>query len=235
MAPLCLCALVAVSAAPAQDKVLLARKAKVGEVSRNSSEAILAIDAGGQQMTLAIKETDKVTITAVAADGAITSSGEVESMEISMNGQAMPPQPSPPASTSVIRPDGSLVKSSQATPDGVEGRMHHASRILFSDKPVGAGDTWTREVKADPSLGVRAATAEYKVVAFEKVGAVDTVKISMSFRETAADGISAAGTFWIEKSTGDEVKAEYEFKNVPFPQMGLVSGSARGSRLSAGG
>ena len=112
--------------------------------------------------------------------------------------------------------------------------MYNATRILFSDKAVGVGSTWTREVKADASVGVLPATAEYKVIAFEKVGAIDTVKISMSFHEAAPDGIKTTGTFWIEKSTGDEVKSEYEFSNLPMAQVGPVSGSARGARLPGG-
>jgi hypothetical protein len=229
-------ALVVAASAPVQnDTVLLMLRAKEGDVSRVSAEATLTVDANGLQMLFAIKAVNRTSVTAVGPDGTITSRDEIESMEMSIDGTPAPAASPQPPTVVVMRPDGSLVSYSGGSSDSSTGQMHHASRILFSDKPVGVGDTWTREIKANAALGVLAATATFKVLAFEKVGAADTVKISMSFRETGSTtGLSTSGTFWIEKTTGDEVKAEYAITSMPIVAGVVASGTIRQTRLGGG-
>src|SRR5262249_62358960 len=78
--------------------------------------------------------------------------------------------------TTVIRPDGTLV-SFKSEPNGAETpekrvqsrRLDQSMQIIFSAKPVGAGDKWSYEYKEDRDKGVGPAVAEYEVVGFEKV------------------------------------------------------------------
>lgn len=231
--------LVAALAAPltAQDKVLLARSAKVGDVTRTKLTATLAGNLGGQPASLAMTGVDTVTVTAIGADGQLTFRQLTESIDLSVNGSAMPGLPIPPADTLMMMRTRALTSYTSGDGDAeaaaFEARMYIATTAVFSDKPVGVGDTWTRSVAADPKVGAVQAKAEFKVLAFEKVGGADTVKISMSFQESGADGIQTTGTFWIDRATGEDVKSEVEFKDAPFPQIGPVSGSIAQERVRA--
>src|SRR6185436_10684923 len=227
----CVFSLAVVSAAP-QQKVQLARKAKVGDVSRTVTEANMSATVQGNAMSMGIKEVEKATVTAVASDGAITMTAQAESSEMSMMGQTMAGPPQDP-STLVIRPDNSLVSSSRNDPVKMDARMSAATHVLFSDKPVGAGDAWTREIKADAGPGV-AANGDYKLVAFEKVGTVDTAKITFTFHEQGAEGIIVSGTIWVETANGEEVKAEYEVKNLPLSPGVSGTATVKSSRMAAG-
>jgi len=196
-----------------QDKIHLSRKAKVGDISRTVTEATMSAHMDGLMMTMSVKEVDKVTVTGVAPDGLITALTEAESGEMTVGGQTQT-SPSQEPVTIVTRPDGSLVSYGERTFAAVEVRLHSGTHIVFAGKPVGVGDSWTREVKADPETGLQPATAEYKVVAFEKVGETHTAKIAFTFRELGREPIAVTGTTWIETSTGDELKSEYELRNL---------------------
>ena len=222
----------AVSAAP-QQKIQLARKAKVGDVSRTVTEATMSATMNGNAMSMGVKEVEKATITAVAGDGAITLTAQAESSEVTMMGQTMPGPPQQDPFTIVIRPDNSLVSHSRNDPQKMDARMNAATHVLFSDKPVGAGDSWTREIKEGAGPGV-AATGDYKLVAFEKAGTVDAAKITFTFRELGADGIVVSGTIWVETATGEEVKGEYEVKNLPLSPGVSGTATVKTSRMAAG-
>jgi hypothetical protein len=207
-----------------QDKVHLSRKARVGDVSRTLTEATMSAGMDGLMMTMNVKEIDKVTITAVADDGAITARTEAELAEVSVGGQTRPSPPQDPI-TIVLRPDGSVVSYGDQGFGAIAARMHSGTHIVFAEKPVGVGDSWTRAIKADPATGAPAANAEYKIVAFEKVGEIHTARIAFSFRELGNDPIAVNGTTWVETSTGDEVKSEYELRNLTI-SPGLLANAA---------
>jgi len=235
LSPVALCTLVVALHATPQDKVLLVRKAKVGDTARLATEGQLAIDMAGNAAQMGVREVSKVTVTAVGQDGAVTMTGQSESMEMTVNGQVVPAPVSEP-STVVVKADNTLVSHSKATADGIEGRMFYATTPMFSDKPVAVGDSWTRQIKAQPAMGVMAGTSEFKLLAFEKVNGVDTAKLSMTYKETDAGAtLTCTGTFWIDRATGEEVKSEYQVNNVPMMGMGTMSGSLKVNRLGAGG
>ena len=220
-----------------QDKTLLARKARVGDVTRSSAAVSLTATINGQQLSLELKVIDKFTVTEVGADGRLTMRQEMESASVSIAGNAIPSPPTPAPNTLVTSPTRALMtyKSGEGNAEqtSMETRMYSATTVVFSDKPVAVGDTWTRTIAADPALGLQPAKAEYRVLAFEKVGTVDTVKISMSCIESGPDGLQASGTFWVDRVTGEDVKAEYQFKNAPFPDLGLASGTVKQERLAS--
>ena len=223
------------SAALAQDKVLLSRKAKVGDVTRTSMDVAMTADIGGRQVSLGLKGIEAATVSAVGADGQLTVRARAESMSVTLDGNPMPLPPESPSSTVVMTRLRSLISYTpgDSTQDAAfEARMFNATTIVFADKPVGVGDTWTREVKADAALGTVAAIAQFKITAFEKVESASTAKVEMTYREAAPGGIQSSGSFWIDVATGEDVKTEFEFRNVPFPQIGLVNGSMRQNRLT---
>jgi hypothetical protein len=232
LSPLVVCTLAVALHATPQDKVTLVRKAKVGDVTRTSTEGQLSMDMAGTAAQMGVKEVSKITVTAVAPDGNLTLKTESESMEMMVNGSVMPSPPPQPPVTVVVKADNSLVSHSTASQDGIEGRMFYATTPLFSDKPVAVGDTWTRTVKADATLGVMDGSSELKVLGFEKMNTADTVKLSMTYKETGTGAtLTCKGTFWVDRATGDEVKSEYEVSGVPMMGMGMMSGTLKVNRI----
>jgi hypothetical protein len=241
-APLALVAFVAalVASPQAQDRIQLARTAKVGDVSRYGMTGTMTLDNNGQVMTLEIRQTEKVTVTAIAANGDLTFESETEAADMSMNGQTMPSPNVGMKSTLVTKPDGSLV--SYTMPETATGgsslgkRMHNATAPLYPDKPIGVGDTWTREVKADAANSLPAATVTCEVLAFEKAEGVDTVKVKMTYQENdPGTPLKTIGTYWVERATGDQVKSEVTVQNLPMGQSGMVGTIlVRQARLAGG-
>jgi hypothetical protein len=226
-------------AATAQEKTLLQYKAQVGQVVRYRSEGKLAIEAMGQKMNQEQKQTEKVTFTAVSPTGEITMEKEEESSEVTIEGQAVPSDDNKTKETIVIRPNGELVSyKSTAEPEQakIAARLYAASSVIFSDKPVGVGDKWTHETKANDEIGVRAGKAEYEVLGFEKYNGVDAVKIKMIYQEAeGSPAMNARGTFWVEKSSGDTLKTESEVENLILEFAGVkvtASGKGTGERIS---
>src|SRR2546421_7983444 len=81
------------AARAADDKTVLVYKAKVGEVVRDESKGTMNMNAGGQKMTMEVKEIQKVTYTAVLPTGDITMEQETETSEVSIGGRKKSPPP----------------------------------------------------------------------------------------------------------------------------------------------
>lgn len=223
---------VTLAAAP-QEKVQLQRRAKVGDVSRHAMEGSMTMNVNGQQVTVEMQGTEKITVKAVAPD-AITMEGQTESMTITMNGNAVPAPPLD-SSTVVVKPDGTLVSfKSSSSGDGTEVRLHAAMSPIFPDQPLSVGEAWTRDIAADAARGVPAARAEMKLVALEKVGATDTAKVTMKYTETGGSGVTSTVVAWVDRATGEQVKVEAEVQNLPMSGMGTVSMTMRQTKLPAG-
>jgi hypothetical protein len=216
-------------AAAPQEKFHLTRRARIGDVSRTLTEATMSAGMNGLVMTMTVREIDKVTITAVDDDGTITARAEAVAGEMVIGGQTRPSPPQDPT-TFVVRPDGSLISYGQNGAGAVEARIHTGTHVVFAGTSVGVGDSWTREIKADPATGAQAASAEYKVIAFEKVGETHTAKIAFSFRELGEDAIVVSGAAWIETSTGEQVKSEYELKNLTISPGLLATANVKVTR-----
>jgi len=201
-----------------QERVQLVRTPKAGTTLRYQVQGRMDVTMNGATVLFELKGIDRYAIKAVAANGDVTLINDTESATMSMNGQPTEPDQSMfTPNTIVTRKDNSLI--SITGPNGPElddGRLFYATHIVFSDKPVGVGDKWTRNVAADAAHGVAAGTGTYEVVAFEKVGAIDTVKIQMTFQEKdGASPVKATCTFWVERATGADVKADGRIENFP--------------------
>ncbi|MEO0249038.1 MAG: hypothetical protein ABIN58_05740, partial [candidate division WOR-3 bacterium] len=129
--------------------------------------------------------------------------------------------PAQPTTTLVSKANGEIVEiKSSGTEDKDEYRREHMTLFLFPDDPVKVGDKWSREIKADPKRNIVAAKVEYEVIAAEKVGDLETLKIKFNFKESeGAQPISSEGHFWIHVKDGSMVKLVGASKNVPTPGL----------------
>ena len=228
--------------AQAQEKVLLAIKGKEGSFGRYTDDTNVSLDAAGQKVTIGSKETSKVTVTKVEADGTVTFERKSESSEMTVNGDKLPSDDKPSTTTRVVKSDGSLVSflddESDPDDDHIGIRIWQAQAPFFLNKAVGIGDKWKKTYKADSKLGTRSAEAEFSLVAFEEAVGAKCAKLDLVYHETGATpAMSSKVTLWVEIASGDVVQSNFSFENVPFPGPSddVVYAKAVGSGKRVGG
>jgi len=203
---------VAALAVAAQDGWTLKRTPKEGEEMKFRLKA--SIDFSGTEITmtgLVVEKTLKVD-----ADGTYTVQSEQRETKVSFAGQEMEP-PSQGPSVSVYRANGEVVEIRGPETSPASYRMANLNNLFTPDKPVKVGESWTKEIKADSKTGAVDATATYKVVAEEKVGTLDTLKIEGKASEKGGEAASADFTIWVNKADASMVKMTGDWKNAPFP------------------
>jgi hypothetical protein len=229
-----------IGAAGAQEKITLVRKAVKGQTIRYKTEGTLNLEVMGMKLTIELKQVEKTTILDVAPNGDVTSEGETESSEQTVNGMKIPSDDSDKSkTTAVTRANGDLVSYKSTAGDAEQAkfsvRLRAASNVIFPEKPIAVGDKWSHEYKADPSLGVHAGRADFQLVALEKMNGVDCAKITLVYKETQdSPALGSKATIWVDRSCGDDVVTEMEVENVQFGagMAGAVaSGKLRNDRI----
>lgn len=208
-----LLAVAATTAFAVVDGLSVARKPKEGEQIRYRMTA--DVDMGGMAIKAKFLVAEKVV--KIEADGAY----KVEQLQlegkIDVNGTEQE-LPTSGATTTVYTKEGDVkeISGDQTTPDTY--RMANLGIVRDPGKTLNVGDTWTYEIKADKKTGAVAAKADYKVLAEEKVGAWDTLKIQVNVKETeGTEPAGNEGTVWLSKVDGSTVKLEQKWTNAPFP------------------
>lgn len=200
-------------AAYAADSFSLKRTAKVGDTLKYKYSA--DVDFGGQAATISFTTVDKVT--KVEDNGNISTESKQENMKISFGGQEMTPEDRP-GSTTTTKASGEIVEIKGDGVDGNAYRFGNMSGIRAPEKPVAVGDKWSYEIKADAKTGAAAGKGEGEVLAQEKVGDYDCLKVKWNYKETeGADAASSEGTAWINTKDGSVVKAVGKFVKAPIP------------------
>lgn len=231
--------------ASAQEKVTLQYKAQKGQKMTYRLEADLSSEFGGQKVNILVKQTSVDEILEVAASGEITRQSHDEEVEMTVNGQKIPPpeDATKKRTITVMKPDGTIVSvkwEGGREPTEAERksqmRLIQATQIVFSSNPVGVGDKWTREYKEDTEKGTPNAVGEYELLAFEKAKGVDTAKLRYTYRETGREkNMTLQGEVWIEIASGDTVVLKYSAENFPFApteQAPPINGTLRAERIS---
>ena len=113
----------------------------------------------------------------------------------------------------VLNPNGSLVSAHDSTD---HARMLTPAAFIYPDKEVKAGDKW--QVKFKPAKDAKEFTSDFEVVAIEKVGDVEAMKVKAKMVEGAkeGEGMSANNLYWIGKD-GKVLKFELDIKNWVVP------------------
>ena len=221
----------------APEKFKLVYKAQQGQVKKAKGSALIKFAVSGQDVSIEQSGTDKITYSEVKPTGEITYIDETEALEITANGQKqeVPAEVMDDKTIVTMKPNGLIVGFKEENSDDEdEGddnltvRLISATTPVFSDKEVGVGDKWSQEFKASSDLGTRDARADYEVLALEKVGAVDCVKIKVEYAEKGSKALTGKGTLWVERSSGDTVKADFDVEGVPFgPPQAAVAASVK--------
>lgn len=171
-------------------------------------------DAGGAQANVTGEVTEKV-LKVDDATGRITQERSQGPLSVDVAGQTINVD-AQPATIHVIDSDGSLVEMRGEGLNPAAYRLSNLSSIRFTKEALSEGKTWKLEIPADSKTGAVKATAEYKVLGFEKLMDIDTVKISATVKETEGDTpASSDGTAWLNLSDGTLVKYDGSWTNAP--------------------
>ncbi|MBC8102053.1 MAG: zinc-dependent metalloprotease [Cytophagales bacterium] len=232
----------AAATATAAEKFTLAYKAQVGQTKLIRGEAVFNMTMAGSKLALTNKQVSKITYTAIASNGDITFEDVTQSSEAMVNGRALPNDDKNDTDTITIHPDGTLVSYKSGGTDKDEDRLgprlYTATTPVFPKKPLTAGDKWSHDYLPNNDLGTRKAHADYEVLGAEKVGAIDTVKVKMTYAEDGpTPNITGSGTIWVEKLSGDPLRTEYTVDGVPFgpaEQKAIASGTLAETRTEGG-
>jgi hypothetical protein len=229
--------------APKAQKVSLQLRAMAGQTKRSQANIVFNGEFMGIKINRESKDISKSSFTSVAANGDITFESKTESSETTVNGVKEDEDPDKSTDTFTVRPNGTLVSfktdkvSEEKDEEHIGERLFAATQVIFPDKPVGVGDKWTHEYRADSNLGTKAASGEFELLALETKSGVPCAKIKLTYKETEGrQPIQCKGTVWVEQASGDDVAAELELPDfAPGGEDGpTLQGSIKGSRIEGG-
>jgi hypothetical protein len=206
--------LIAVSlSAFAQEKVLLQNKAQAGQTMRYRLSGTISIEAAGRTFNLELTSVVVQKVLEVSPEGNITLERSTESYEMGFGGQKMPaPDELLSAKTTlVIKPNGEVIsRESTREEEETDPEQRHLGQtlaVVFSEKPVGAGDKWSYTFKDDSKLGTVPATIEYTLRGFETYKGIRVARIASTYTAGGDSKVSADTELLIEVRTGDTVYA----------------------------
>ncbi|MFN8139071.1 MAG: hypothetical protein U0R49_04665 [Fimbriimonadales bacterium] len=194
--------------APALDKWEI--KAPYEKDKPAKMKVLIQLNADGQDLTVELVSMVKLT-----EKGDKLWKGEIGWDDIMMNGQPIGQAITAPCE---IDARGKLLKTESEFGDDFR-RQVMPLFFIYPEKSVGVGDKWSVESEKKPDGAAYKLKQDFEVVASEKVGDEETLKISAKFVEPGDGMITANGFFWINK-LGQPLKVEMAVKNWPVPQQG---------------
>jgi hypothetical protein len=229
-----------------QEKVTLSMKGDVGSTTKFKTTSKMEISAEGEKILFESVENLEIKLAKKEGDRLVFES-KVVSSEVSINGEKMEDEEeeeSPGAEYSV-KPNGELASFKDKDPEAdkestsLSLRISQASAQIYSAQPVGVGDAWSFTFPVNKDWGTFAGTANFKLVGIETVGGIRVAKIEYTYLETGAPrNIKSSGTNWVEIASGQVVKYEGKYENVPFDFGGeeeVVASVAESSERTSGG
>jgi hypothetical protein len=205
---------VLMTGAYAQDQsYTLKHNSKEGDVMKY--KLIIELDLGGQAILATGSSTSKVT--KVETDGARSIDMTAGEMLVKFGEQEMT-RPGLPPLTTVYKANGEIAEIKGEGADTDAYRRARAQALVFSDKAVKVGDKWSYEMKPAKENGAGVGKTDVEVLAVEKMGDQETLKLKFSFKETSGDTpLEVTGTLWIGTKDSEMVKAVMNVKNYPIP------------------
>ena len=193
------------------DGITIKRTPKEGEVHKYKQ--VGKFDVGGQNFDFEAVASQKIT--KVETNG--NYSVEEKTSDVKLNGQEAPEGAGPGGSTTTYTPKGEVVEIKGDQVEANTYRFANLALFIVPDKELNAGDKWNYDVKEDKKTGAVAAKATYTFIGEDKVGGVDSLKISFSVKESGADAASSEGTLWMRKSDFVLIKLNAKWTNAPVP------------------
>lgn len=174
---------------------------------------IIELDFGGQAVLATGSSTNKVT--KIEADGTYLVESISGDLNVKFGEQEMTMLGLPPVTT-VYKANGEPVEMKGEGADVDAYRRTRAQSIVYPDKAVKVGDKWSFELKSTKYNGAGTGKTDVEVLAVEKIGDEETLKLKFTFKETGGDSpLEAAGTVWLSTKDSAMVKSVMNVKNYP--------------------
>lgn len=148
-----------------------------------------------------------------------------ESIKVSFNGTEI----DPPGMDQAMKPiayrlsrRGELIRRDAAATGGMSTpmRFEHMISFTYPEGPVKPGDSWTREIKADPASQVVAARAKFTFEGVETVRSMRTFKVSVAYSELEGQRpMGMIGTAWFDPANGSVVQVKANMNDVSLNPM----------------
>lgn len=210
-------ALAVAASASAQDKVLLTFSPSSGALWRSVLNVNGKATIEGQALEFSITDESETKASSVS-DGSVTTESKTVSSIISVNGEEQDNEVSGNVVKAVQGANGALQKQSGFEDDDDLGpRLGQAFTLVFADKPVGVGDTWTYSYpRASKSDGLVAADFSAKLVAFDGASEEGLAQIEATYKERdTEEKMSVTMTAWVDPTTGVIKKSEFKIIGMP--------------------
>lgn len=207
--------LLAATALAADTPVELKRGGKVGD--SQISKVTISLDVEGSAMILESKI--KETLKSLDKDGGYSTEIQFVGGSMSFDGETEEIEADDSKEVSQFGKRGELksVDKSEEEMDTDSNRLSTIVGVYYPEKPVKVGDKWSYEGKSSDKLGTRDHKASFEILAREKVGTADCLKVKVSSTESEGeDPSSVEATMYIDIATGTVVKGEGTIKNMPF-------------------
>ena len=202
----------ALTSLAAADGYSIHRIPKVGAALKYSMEA--SFDANGGAGTLKATLLEKTT--GIDKDGNFT----VQQSQIDAAGTFDKEKIDISARTPVTityKPNGQVTLITGDLTDANAYRMENLGALIDPGHPVKIGEVWTNTIREDKTLNTKPVRTEYKLIAEDKIGQIDTLKIKALAKETDVDNAAVDEfTIWISKEDGSMVQIESKWQNAPF-------------------
>lgn len=200
-------------AVAAVQEVTLKRTAKQGEVFKYQMSGELELM--GQSVGLKAVTVNKTI--KVEANGNYVVESSMTDGKILINGGEMD-MPEQGGTTTTFKPDGTIIDVKGEGVDQGGWRMANLMSAIVPEKGLKVGENWTSEVKGDTKKMTVDVKGTYSFEALEKTEHGDAAKVKFELKEQAGDApATMSGTAWIETKTGNMVKMDSVWKDVPIP------------------
>ena len=198
--------------APAQEEYTLKLQVKEGDTFKY--RFTMELTFGEQSAVVTMNMTSKVIKT--DADGNVIIESSSSDGMVKFGEQEMPIPPSPTTKTT-FKPNGMPIRVEGGNSPDASLRMARLNSHFFPEKPIKMGDKWNAEVKGEGSTPTL--KADFELVAKEKIGDQDALKIKFTIQEVGENVMGGTATMsghtWIDPKTGMLIRMNASVKGMP--------------------
>ena len=190
----------------------LVRTPKLGQELKYRLNA--EFDLVGSAATMSALITEKVVALDINGNFTVESRQSEGKMKVGIQEQAMRDTSGEMA---VYTARGEVVEIKSADKGGLKGRLSRLNSVVVPDRELKVGESWSHTYLGSPMTGGIGGKATFKAAALEKLGDKDALVIQFDYKEaTGPMKAESAGKAWIQVETGELLKLDATWKNVPF-------------------
>jgi len=112
---------------------------------------------------------------------------------------------------------GEVVEIKSSDKGGLKGRLSRLNSIVIPEREIKVGDSWSHTYLGSPMTGGIGGKATYKALNLEKIGEKNALVVQFEYKETTgALKAESSGKAWVDVLTGELLKLDAQWKNVPY-------------------